>query len=73
MEVNKIDTVDGEIYLDLTADTVTADTLLQGVTAHDKSGAAITGTVVAHNVTVVSSKPTGSPGNVGDLFLVVKG
>lgn len=34
----------GETIFDLTADTVTADKLAQGVTAHDKSGAAITGT-----------------------------
>ena len=34
----------GETLIDLTADTVTADTLLKGATAHDKAGEKITGT-----------------------------
>ena len=34
----------GDTYMDLTSDTVTAARLLRGHTAHDKSGAAITGT-----------------------------
>lgn len=34
----------GTTLIDLTADTVTPDTLMQGYTAHDKSGALITGT-----------------------------
>lgn len=33
-----------EVLLDLTADTITAEDLKKGVTAHDKSGAVITGT-----------------------------
>ena len=33
-----------EIMIDLTADTITAEDLKKGVTAHDKSGAVITGT-----------------------------
>ena len=33
-----------EILIDLTADTITAEDLKKGVTAHDKSGAVITGT-----------------------------
>ena len=33
-----------EVLIDLTADTVTADKLASGYTAHDKSGATITGT-----------------------------
>lgn len=35
---------DGKILMDLTGDTVTPDKLAQGITAHDKSGAPITGT-----------------------------
>ena len=35
---------DGEVLIDLTADTITADKLASGITAHDKSGASITGT-----------------------------
>ena len=34
----------GEVLMDLTADTVTADKILTGFTAHDKSGEIITGT-----------------------------
>lgn len=40
---NKI-VVGTEVKLDLTSDTVTADKMLKGATAHDKSGAPITGT-----------------------------
>ena len=34
----------GDVLIDLTADTVSADQLLSGITAHDKSGEIITGT-----------------------------
>lgn len=44
MPINKI-VVNDEIKLDLTADTVTPETLAEGVTAHDKSGAPIVGTM----------------------------
>ena len=37
--------VNGETILDLSADTVTPNDLVEGVTAHDKSGAPITGAV----------------------------
>ena len=42
MAFNKV-IVGTEVKLDLTADTVTADKLLSGVTAHDKAGEKITG------------------------------
>lgn len=48
MAVNKvvINTENGaETIIDLTRDTVTASTLVKGVTAHDKTGAKITGTM----------------------------
>lgn len=41
--VNKV-VFGGKTLIDLTADTVTDDKLASGITAHDKSGAAITGT-----------------------------
>lgn len=44
MAVNKV-IFGGETVIDLTNDTVTPETLAKGVTAHDKSGAAITGTM----------------------------
>lgn len=36
--------INGKTIIDLTGDTVTADKILEGFTAHDKSGALITGT-----------------------------
>lgn len=45
--------VNGETILDLTDDTVTANDLVEGVTAHDKRGAPITG--VVKNVTSISN------------------
>lgn len=43
MSASKI-IINGVTKIDLTADTVTADKLMQGYTAHDRSGAIITGT-----------------------------
>lgn len=43
---NKV-VINGEVVLDLTGDSVTADKLAKGYTAHDKSGAVITGTMDA--------------------------
>ena len=43
MAINKV-VLNNEVWLDLTADTVTADNLLKGYTAHDKSGTSIVGT-----------------------------
>lgn len=40
--VNKV-IYGGNVLVDLTSDTITADQLLKGATAHDKSGATITG------------------------------
>lgn len=40
----------GKTLIDLSADTVTADTLLEGMTAHDKSGNAITGTLIVQPI-----------------------
>lgn len=43
MAVNKV-VYNAKVLLDLTTDTVTADKLASGVTAHDKTGTKITGT-----------------------------
>ena len=43
MAINKV-VYGTNVLIDLTADTVSADKLMMGITAHDKSGAAITGT-----------------------------
>lgn len=42
--VNKVQLADGRVLIDLTSDTVDAAHLLSGYTAHDATGAAITGT-----------------------------
>lgn len=46
MSVNKV-VINGEAIIDLSADTVTANKLAAGYTAHDKTGAVITGTMDA--------------------------
>ena len=45
MANNKVQLRDGTVLLDLTGDTVTPDTLLSGVTAHDAAGNRINGAV----------------------------
>lgn len=45
MAVNKIE-INGEVKLDLTEDTVTENTLLKGITAHNAAGSKIQGRVV---------------------------
>lgn len=70
MAVNKV-VVNGEAIIDLSADTVTANKLAAGYTAHDKSGTQITGTmesggsgVETHHITsksdVISTTKTGT-------------
>lgn len=44
MANNKVQLSDGTVLLDLTGDTVTPETLLSGVTAHDAAGNRIVGT-----------------------------
>ena len=45
MGVNKVQ-ANGEVYIDLTKDSVTPETLFYGVTTHDASGEEITGTYI---------------------------
>lgn len=61
MAVNKV-TYGGETLIDLTGDTVTADKLVQGITAHDASGAEIIGTLVQKASKLMSGTvtPTGT-------------
>lgn len=55
--VNKV-VVNGAVKLDLSKDSVTANTLAKGVTAHDKSGAQIVGTMTAPQISVAGSVMT---------------
>lgn len=59
MAVNKVK-INGEVKLDLTADTVTASKLAQGVTAHDASGEIITGTMTAPQLQIVVTASAGA-------------
>ena len=63
--------VAGVTKLDLTSDTVAADNLIYGYTAHDKAGEAVTGTLVVNNYYTGSAAPESSVGSDGDLYLVV--
>lgn len=44
--INKVVLADNTVLLDVSADTVTAETLLIGITAHGANGAQITGTIL---------------------------
>lgn len=54
MAVNKVE-INGEVKLDLTQDTVTENTLLKGVTAHDAAGNLVEGKVVTTPVPKTSN------------------
>ena len=68
MAVNHV-IINGETVVDLRNDTVSADKLLKGATAHDKTGASITGTVSFATVYTGSGEPSSSLGEEGDLYL----
>ena len=60
-----------DTLIDLTEDTVSPETLGKGVTAHDKSGVPIVGTMVINNYYVWSDVPPDTIGNDGDLYLKI--
>ena len=55
--VNKV-VVDGAVKLDLSMDSVTANTLAKGATAHDKRGSPIVGTMTTPQISVAGSVMT---------------
>ncbi len=63
--VNKVALANGTVLIDLTSDTVKAESILAGVTAHDKSGAKITGTLFANfqDIMELTDSITDSSGN----------
>lgn len=67
MAINKV-VYGTTVLVDLTADTVSANDLLTGVTAHDKSGNSIMGTVVTQVYRIGSGLPDDSVGKDGDLY-----
>lgn len=69
MAVNKI--TFGNIELDVSNDTVTANTLLSGYTAHDNSGTQIQGAVEFVTFYTGTTDPPASLGKDGDIYLKV--
>lgn len=69
MAVNKV-SINGTTVIDLTADTVTPETLSMGVTAHNAAGELITGTHI-EPVTYYTGEdePSSDLGNDGDIYL----
>ena len=68
MAVNHV-IINGETVVDARNDTVSADKLLKGVTAHDKTGAAITGALSFATVYTGSGAPGTGIGSDGDIYL----
>lgn len=68
MAKNKV-IYDGTVLIDLTNDTVDANHLLSGYTAHDRSGTQISGAVQFVTYYTGTSDPASSLGNNGDIYL----
>lgn len=67
MAVNKVE-INGEVKLDLTQDTVSEDTLLQGTTAHDAAGNPVEGKVVTTPIPVTEDVLKGDGrGGIGTM------
>ena len=58
--VNKVQLADGTTVIDITGDTVAANKMLNGITAHDASGAAVTGSIQNGTITRNTSGGTSS-------------
>lgn len=68
MAINKVD-YGNRTLIDISNDTVTANTLLQGATAHDNSGTQISGSVAFVTYYTGASTPSSSLGSNGDIYL----
>lgn len=78
MGVSKVvyNSSEGEtVLLDLTEDTVSADTLAEGVTAHDASGESVTGTMISGTpiINITSTDGITYTGTVNNLTELTKG
>lgn len=60
-----------QTLVDLTADTVTAETLTQGFTAHAADGTQVTGTLETVTYYQGTSDPSSSLGSDGDVYFKV--
>lgn len=68
MAVNKV-VINNETVIDLTADTIEAEDLVNGVTAHAADGTSITGSLMIQHYYTGSSAPASSLGINGDIYL----
>lgn len=68
MAYNKV-VYDGNTLIDLTSDTVTANSLLSGYSAHSADGTQISGAVSFVTYYTGSSAPSSSLGSNGDIYL----
>lgn len=70
MANNKVQLSDGTVLLDLTGDTVTPETLMAGVIAHNAAGEPIVGTAVGIKLTgiAITTPPTKTAYNAGETF-----
>lgn len=57
------------VLVDLTGDTVRADKLAQGFTAHGADGLPVTGTLTTQTCYTGSGAPSAALGSDGDLYL----
>lgn len=70
MPVNKVSYF-GTVLLDLTGDSISADTILKGYKGHDKTGAEVVGTVELSTIYKDTPAPDNSLGVDGDIYLRV--
>ena len=63
--------INGVTRIDLRSDTVASDSMLSGVTAHNKAGESITGSLVLKTYYSGTTTPSSSLGNDGDIYLKV--
>lgn len=61
MAVSKVQKSNGDVLIDLTSDTVTPSALMSGYTAHDKTGALITGTATGGSPTLQTKSVSYTP------------
>lgn len=71
MANNKVQLSDGTVLLDLTGDTVTPETLMAGVIAHNAAGEAISGTYVPKTMTVDGTTLKLAPATVSGNTVIV--
>lgn len=69
--INKV-VFGGDTLIDLTSDTVDAEYLASGYTAHAADGSAVTGTLSFVTYHVSTSEPSSSDGSDGDIWLVTE-